>query len=52
MSGVHVWMHDHSVYRAGPTFYFSLWLAASDLGHKLGHSECLEHVICKAEYIS
>ena len=37
---------------AGSTLEYALRLTAIDLGHKLGHSECLEHVIYKAEYIT
>ena len=32
--------------------FMSLKLIAIGLGHKLGHSERLEHVIYKAEYIN
>ena len=36
----------------GSTFQYALRLIAIDLGHKMGHSEHLEHVIYKAEYIT
>ena len=37
---------------AGPTLKYALRLIAIDLGYKLGYSECLKHVIYKAEYIT